>query len=82
MTKYIIKEKLPTVEEYISLRKSVGWPCPGNQAIEKSLGNSTCCVCAVDKDRVVGMSRLVGASISLPMSSYCPSIRVRASALC
>jgi ribosomal protein S18 acetylase RimI-like enzyme len=57
---YTIEEKLPSVEEYIHLRQSVGWPCPSNKAIEKSLINSTYCVCAVENDRVTGMSRLVG----------------------
>ncbi|WP_292464863.1 GNAT family N-acetyltransferase [Methanolobus sp.] len=57
---YTIEEKLPSVEEYIHLRQSVGWPCPGNRSIEKSLSNSIYCVCAVENDRVIGMSRLVG----------------------
>jgi predicted N-acetyltransferase YhbS len=57
---YTIEERLPSVEEYIHLRQSVGWPCPSNKAIEKSLNNSTYCVCAVEDGRVTGMSRLVG----------------------
>lgn len=56
----IIEEKLPSVEEYIHLRRSVDWPCPSNQVIEKSLNNSTYFICAVEDGRVIGMSRLVG----------------------
>lgn len=60
MISYIIEEKSPSVEEYVRLRQSVGWPCPNNEAIEKSLNNSIYCVCAVEDGRVIGMSRLVG----------------------
>ena len=57
---YTLEEKLPSVEEYIHLRKSVDWPYPNNEAIEKSLNNSNYCVCAVKDGRVIGMSRVVG----------------------
>ncbi len=60
MIDYTIEEKLPSVEEYIQLRKSVGWPYPNKKSIEKSLNNSNYCVCAVEKGRVIGMSRVVG----------------------
>ena len=60
MTNYNIEEKLPSVEEYKHLRKSVGWPYPNDKAIGKSLHNSNYCVCAVKDDRVIGLSRVVG----------------------
>jgi len=60
MTIYSIEEKLPSVEEYIHLRKSVDWPCPNKASIDKSLNNSNYCICAVENDRVIGMSRIVG----------------------
>lgn len=60
MINYTVEEKLPSMEEYISLQKYVGWPCPNGKAIEKSLNNSNHSVCAVVNDRVIGMSRLVG----------------------
>ncbi|TGC09026.1 GNAT family N-acetyltransferase [Methanolobus halotolerans] len=60
MTNYTIEEKLPSIEEYIHLRKSVDWPYPNKTAIEKSLTNSNYCVCAIENDRIIGMSRIVG----------------------
>ncbi|WP_406656018.1 GNAT family N-acetyltransferase [Methanolobus sp. ZRKC2] len=60
MTNYTIEEKLPSVEEYIHIRESVGWPYPNNEAIEKSLNNSNYCVCAVENGRIIGMGRVVG----------------------
>ncbi|WP_319506134.1 GNAT family N-acetyltransferase [uncultured Methanolobus sp.] len=60
MIDYSIEEKLPSVEEYIHLRKSVGWSYPNNNAVEKSLHNSNYCVCVVKDRMVIGMSRVVG----------------------
>lgn len=60
MINYTIEEKLPSVEEYIYLRESVGWPYPDNRSIEKSLNNSNYCVCAFEDNRTIGMSRVVG----------------------
>jgi predicted GNAT family N-acyltransferase len=60
MTNYMIVEKLPSVEEYIDLRESAGWSYPNKKAIEKSLNNSSYCACAIENDRVIGMSRIVG----------------------
>lgn len=60
MTNYTIEEKLPSIDEYTHLRTSVDWPYPNKTAIEKSLNNSNYCVCAVENNRVIGMSRIVG----------------------
>lgn len=60
MIEYTIEEKSPSVEEYTNLRRSAGWPCPKAQTVERSLGNSVYCVCAVNEGRVIGMSRLLG----------------------
>ncbi|WMW21749.1 GNAT family N-acetyltransferase [Methanolobus mangrovi] len=60
MINYTIEEKLPSIEEYIHLRKSVDWPYPSKTAIEKSLNNSNYCICVVKDDSVIGMSRVVG----------------------
>lgn len=60
MTNYMIVEKLPSVEEYIDLRESAGWSYPNKKAIEKSLNNSSYCVCAIENGSVIGMSRVVG----------------------
>ena len=60
MTNYMIVEKLPSVEEYIDLRESAGWSYPNKAAIEKSLNNSSYCVCAIKDGTAIGISRVVG----------------------
>lgn len=60
MSKYQIVERVPTVEEYTSLRKSVGWPNMADQPIKKGLGNALFSVCAMQNGKVIGCGRVVG----------------------
>lgn len=50
----------PTIEEYISLRKAVGWDIPDEQAIKISLKNALFSVCLVKGNNIIGYGRVVG----------------------
>lgn len=56
--------KRPTFEEYDFLRNSVGWELEKSGIskirVENSLDKSPLCVCAYDKEKIVGMVRLSG----------------------
>jgi GNAT superfamily N-acetyltransferase len=55
-----IVEKTPSAEEYIRLRKLVGWGTHPKGVIETSLPRSLYCVCAVRDDELIGMARVIG----------------------
>jgi ribosomal protein S18 acetylase RimI-like enzyme len=60
MAKIILTERPPSVEEYISLRKAVGWDIPAPDTVKVALENTMFSVCALFDDIVVGMGRVVG----------------------
>lgn len=53
-------ERLPTVQEYVELLRSVGWAAPSAGECDEALAGSLAAVCAVDGGVTVGMGRLVG----------------------
>jgi ribosomal protein S18 acetylase RimI-like enzyme len=54
-------ERLPTVEEYETLTRAVGWARYTNpEAVPAALHNTLYVVVAVEGDRAVGMARVVG----------------------
>jgi GNAT superfamily N-acetyltransferase len=53
-------ERVPTVQEYVELLRSVGWPSPSAEQCDRALEGSLAAVCAVDGGVAVGMGRLVG----------------------
>ena len=55
-----IKHHLPTVEEYLKLRKSVGWWNTDKDLTETALNNSLFSVVATERDTVVGIGRIIG----------------------
>ena len=55
----LIERKIK-VEEFIELRKSVGWGISDRKAIEKGLKNSIYSVCAEIDNLVIGIARVVG----------------------
>ena len=55
-----IVKRLPTVSEYLRLRKSVGWWDVKNETTEKALNYSLHSVIAIDNDKVVGVARIIG----------------------
>ncbi|MGL5480245.1 MAG: GNAT family N-acetyltransferase, partial [Clostridium sp.] len=53
-------ERIPTVDEYIKLRKDSGWKILSKEKIEQGLKNSTYCLCVEYDDSIIGMARVVG----------------------
>jgi ribosomal protein S18 acetylase RimI-like enzyme len=49
-----------TAEEYIDIRRSVGWKVPNMETALKGLDNSLFCVCAEVGGKIVGHGRVVG----------------------
>ena len=56
--KYI--KRLPTVKEFIILRKYVGWGNISESSTEKTLKNSLFSVCVEDNNEIIGMGRVIG----------------------
>jgi GNAT superfamily N-acetyltransferase len=55
-----IEERAPTIDEYRSLRASVGWKVPDAEACSRALPSSVAAVTAWDGERPVGMARAIG----------------------
>lgn len=53
-------ERKPSLEEYIQLRKSIGWKVMQYDAIQTGLDNSIYCVCVEDQGNIVGCGRIIG----------------------
>jgi ribosomal protein S18 acetylase RimI-like enzyme len=60
MLNYKLIEGRPTAEEYIHLRKLVGWKSYDAQSVEKALDNSLYILCAVCNETVIGIVRITG----------------------
>lgn len=57
---FTIIERIPTVEEYIKLRNSVGWGIAERESIQKGLSNSLYAVCIEFGGNIIGMGRVIG----------------------
>lgn len=57
---FTIIERIPTVEEYIKLRNSVGWGIAERESIQKGLSNSLYTVCIELRGDIIGMGRVIG----------------------
>ena len=55
-----VVDRVPSVEEYLELRHSVGWHALSNSAVQDGLSNSLYAVCAFSEGRVVGCGRISG----------------------
>ncbi len=55
-----VLKRIPMVSEYVSLRNEVGWWDVENESTEKVLNNSIYSVVAVEKEKVVGVGRIIG----------------------
>jgi ribosomal protein S18 acetylase RimI-like enzyme len=55
-----IEHRLPTPDEYLSLRKSVGWPLFPIGTVEKGLEGSLFGVVIISNGDIIGMGRIVG----------------------
>jgi GNAT superfamily N-acetyltransferase len=60
MDEIILSEECPTPEEYLRLRRLVGWGIPDPAAVAPSLRNSLFCLCARSQGGIVGMARIIG----------------------
>lgn len=58
-----LKHILPSPEDWMDLRRSVGWATFPLDVVEKSLAATSFCVCAFDGDRLVGMGRILGDGV-------------------
>jgi GNAT superfamily N-acetyltransferase len=52
--------RLPSTDEYLDLRRSVGWKVPDAAEAGPALERSAAGVCAVEHGMVIGMGRVVG----------------------
>ena len=60
---YTIEEKIPTAQQWMALRKSVGWATFPLEAASRSLELTPFCVCAFAGDELVGMGRVLGDQV-------------------
>lgn len=60
MVNYDIIERCVTVEEFNSLRLSVGWTKLNHESVSKALDSSLYAVCTIVNNQIVGMGRVVG----------------------
>lgn len=63
MDSLVIESKPPKAEEYLELRKSVGWLSPPNNRIKKALKNSNYTISLRDGSQLIGFGRVVGDGI-------------------
>jgi predicted N-acetyltransferase YhbS len=55
-----IVERAASPQEFIGLRKAVGWGCPGEEAVKNGLCGNLFSVCAEHEGRIVGHGRIIG----------------------
>jgi len=71
---YSIEYRLPTAQQWMKLRESVGWPTFTDEAAEKSLWATLFCVCAFDGGELIGMARVLGDGV---ISFYVGNVMVK-----
>ena len=54
---------IPSPQEWMALRRSVGWATFPDDAVKKSLAATPFCVCAYDGETLVGMARILGDGV-------------------
>ena len=60
MKNILLKQRTPSIAEYIQLRTSIGWKILPEDKIKAGLEHSTYCICAEDNGKIVGFGRIVG----------------------
>lgn len=58
--RYVLELRLPEVQEFLELRKSVGWPLFSEDVVRLALQRSLFGVCVLADTRTIGMGRIVG----------------------
>lgn len=74
MLAYTIEHRIPTAEQWMALRASVGWPTFPIEVAERSLAMTPFCVCAFEGDQLIGMGRVLGDGV---ISFYVGNVMVR-----
>ncbi|MHA2399229.1 MAG: GNAT family N-acetyltransferase [Promethearchaeota archaeon] len=62
MKNVLMVERLPSVQEYLTLRRAINWKIIDQEACKKGLQESLYCVCAELKGAIIGMARVIGDS--------------------
>ncbi|MFT8352131.1 GNAT family N-acetyltransferase [Clostridium saccharoperbutylacetonicum] len=60
MVDFEIMDKKPEIDEYIKLRKEVGWETVDKESAQKGINNSSYCICIECEGDLVGFGRVVG----------------------
>ena len=60
---YTIEERIPTAQQWMDLRQSVGWATFPLEAASRSLELTPFCVCAFAGEELVGMGRVLGDQV-------------------
>ena len=60
MDEAVLVHRLPTVDEFIALRRAAGWNMPDPDAIAEAMRNTLFAVCIEVDGRFVGSGRVVG----------------------
>lgn len=71
---YRIERTLPTVEQWMALRASVGWATFPDETAHRSLAATPFCVCGFIEDELVAMGRVLGDGV---FSFYIGNVMVR-----
>jgi GNAT superfamily N-acetyltransferase len=58
-----VRVHLPSVSEYATLLRAVGWAIPDQGACERALAGTVLSVAAFEDDLLVGMGRLIGDGV-------------------
>ena len=58
-----IRQKAPTVEQFLSFRQAAGWHVPSADAVEEGLRNTRYSVCVEADGEVIGMGRVLGDGV-------------------
>ena len=59
-TEIVIKDNIITLDEYLHIRKMVGWKTLSDTQAQKALDNSIYHLGAYEDDKLIGMGRIVG----------------------
>lgn len=72
---YTIEEKIPSAQQWMALRRSVGWATFPPDVARRSLEATLFCVCAFDQSgELIGMGRVLGDGV---ISFYIGNVMVR-----
>jgi ribosomal protein S18 acetylase RimI-like enzyme len=62
MKNVLLVERIPSVQEYLDLRRAINWRIVDEEACKNGLQGSLYCVCAELNEKIIGMGRVIGDS--------------------